>query len=334
MSFMISLRKADQSKGVAAPRYLVIDDTNQAIREIPKANDWADEVLAAFPQTAGVTGRVRPAGELLFLVHGFNVSQEAALKFHSDSLASLRKAGWNGELISYDWPSDGLVFAYLPDRANARASASQLVRSGISLLESRQRRDCAINVHLMAHSMGAFVTQQAVTWAYQDVPPGWTLGQVLLVAGDVDYTVFSANNTSAVKFDEHAGRLTAYCNRFDKALLVSNVKKIGLAPRLGRVGLPDDSPQMMAEVDCSDLFTAVDPGLGNDLDPVATHCFYFGREEFWQDAVLTLAGGIDRSVYPNRSPAIGARVANRFSLQVGPLAPDTYARALGRATSA
>src|SRR5262249_18017280 len=137
------------------------------------------------------------SGDILFLVHGFNVSHQAAKSFHLKCVKGLADQGWIGQVISYDWPSDGLVFAYLPDRANARAAASALVASGITLLEAAQRRDCTINVHVLAHSMGAFVAQQAFTWSYQDVPADWKVGQLMLAAADVDASVFSASNYSA-----------------------------------------------------------------------------------------------------------------------------------------
>ena len=164
----------------------------------------------------------------------------------------------------------------------------------------------------MAHSMGCFIVQQAFTWSYQDVPPDWHVGQLIFVAADVDATVFSEGNPSAKAFGAHAGRLTAYCNRYDKALLVSNAKRLDLAPRMGRVGLPDDAPEMMCEVNCSDLFDAAYPSLTAHLDPVETHCFYFDQPVFWQDVVLTLAGGLDRAVIPTRNLT---NLANRFDLR-------------------
>src|SRR5262249_6596004 len=162
--------------------------------------------IASFPATDDLrSGNSQRAGDVLFLVHGFNVSHQDAIKFHLECAKALTDAGWVGQLISYDWPSDGLVFAYLPDRSNARAAASPLVRNGIDLLEQAQQENCTINVHVMAHSMGGFVTQQAFTWAYQDVPPDWKVGQLLFVPADVDYTVFSAGNVSATAFAQHAG---------------------------------------------------------------------------------------------------------------------------------
>ena len=332
--FMITLRNADGSDGVGLARYITFDNAASPDVEYAQA-DWTARVLAGFPAAAPIGDdgvRVR-AGDILFLVHGFNVSHDAAKAFHMQCVAGLQTAGWTGQVISYDWPSDGLVFAYLADRADARAAASGLVTSGIALLEQTQRTDCAINVHVLAHSMGGFVVQQAFTWSYQDVPAGWKVGQLMFAAADVDYTVFSAGTPSAIAFGQHSARLTAYCNSYDKALLVSNAKRLDLAPRMGRVGLPDDTPSFMCEVDCSELFVAVDPGLLNDLSPVATHCFYFAQPEFWQDVVLTLAGGIDRGVFPTREVDDASPAQDRFILDPAGIGAADYATALARAAT-
>jgi hypothetical protein len=133
-------------------------------------------------------------------------------------------------------------------------------------------------------------------------------------------------------FTQHAGRLTAYCNRYDKALLVSNAKRLDLAPRMGRVGLPDDAPPIMCEVDCSLLFEKVDPGLGNDLSPSTTHSFYFSRPEFWRDVVLNLAGGTDRRMFPTRQPDPNGKIPNRFILDPAGISDAVYKTALIRSS--
>ncbi|HEY0437582.1 MAG TPA: hypothetical protein VGC92_13150, partial [Phenylobacterium sp.] len=118
-------------------------------------------------------------------------------------------------------------------------------------------------------------------------------------------------------------------NRYDKALAVSNAKRLEMAPRMGRVGLPDDAPSAMCEVDCSHLFDKVDPSLTSHLDPVATHRFYFDQKVFWQDVALTLAGGLDRSVFPTREPG---RKEDRFDLRTAAVSDDDYALNLKRAS--
>ncbi|MBX9884107.1 MAG: alpha/beta fold hydrolase [Novosphingobium sp.] len=331
MAFVVSLRSPSNERAIGKVRYLDIDDATGTVTT-RTADNWASRVIACF-EPRPVAGKNKPqrVGEILFLVHGFNVSAAAALAFHRKVERGLHGAGWQGMVISFDWPSDGLVFAYLDDRVDARAAASALTSSAIGLLEARQSADCIINVHVLAHSMGCFVTQQAVTWAYQDVRPAWRIGQVMLVAADVDESVFAADNTSAKSFAQYSGRLTAYVNKYDKALLASNAKRLTLAPRLGRVGLPDAAPPLMCEVDCSDLFKSVSTGIVEDLSPVATHCFYFDQPQFWRDAALTLMAGLDRSVIPTRLPNADKAVPNRFVLNKTALSPDDYGAAMGRA---
>jgi hypothetical protein len=331
-NFMITTRDADDETASGSARYLTFDETTGDETDFGDQPDqWLAELIGTFPSDISpVSGRPVLVGDIVLLVHGFNVSHAAACAFHVKCAQGLARAGWFGQLVSYDWPSDGLVFAYLPDRANARAAASTLVTSAIGLLERTQTAGCRIAVHVLAHSMACFVVQQAVTWAYQDVPAGWKVGQLIMVAADVDTTVFATGQDSAGKFDQHAARLTAYCNSYDKALAVSGAKRLDLAPRMGRVGLPDDTPAMMCEVDCSAYFDAHYPDLADQLNPVTTHSFYFAQDRFWQDVVLTLAGGIDRSVFPTRDPA-GA--SDRFILQPGMLDLARYRIALTRAAS-
>src|SRR6185312_14644963 len=314
--FMITLRNADGSDGVGPPRFLTFDDAAGPERMFD-TEEWVLRLIATFPTAAPSREGDEPprVGDILFLVHGFNVNHDAAKAFHVKCADALGAAGWQGQLVSFDWPSRGLVFAYLDDRSNARAAASALVTSGISLLEAAQKQNCTIDTHVISHSMGGFVAQQAFTWAYQDVPADWRVGQLIFVAADVDYSVFSAGAVSANSFANHAGRLTAYCNKYDKALLASNAKRLDLAPRMGRVGLPQDAPAFMCEVECGAVFDKVFPNdLADDLSPVTTHCFYFDQSEFWRDVVLTLAGGIDRSLIPTRVADPDTTLANRFIL--------------------
>jgi len=322
--YMITLRTADDGGDPSpTPRYLKLDNAGGEPKEM-LAGPWQAEIIAQFPKAADNTRY----GDIIFFVHGFNVDFESALQGHRQRSQSLAAAGFKGQVISFDWPSEGLTFAYLADRNHARLAANALVTCGISLLRDAQVDGCQVNLHVVAHSMGCFVVQQAFTWSYQDVPPDWRVGQLIMAAADVDATAFSANTPSAKAFGAHAGRLTAYCDRYDKALAVSNAKRLELAPRMGRVGLPDDSPDIMCEVDCSDLFDAAYPALSDHLSPETTHGFYFDQPVFWQDVVLTLAGGIDRAVMPTRAarPAV-----NRFVLESQPLAQADYDTALRRA---
>lgn len=328
--FMITTRKRGDDRAMGPARYLTFED--EAGPELDLGTNprrWLAQLMAGFapPETDNRVNPVR-SGDVLFLVHGFNVSHASARSFHMKCVAGLAAAGWHGQVISYDWPSDGLVFAYLDDRKKARDAADELVSAGIAVLQQAQQADCTIGVHVLAHSMGGFVVQQAFTWSYQDVPPDWRIGQILFASADVDHSVFSADTVTAKAFGRHGGRVTAYCNRYDKALAASNAKRLELAPRMGRVGLPDDAPALMCEIDCSGYFAAHYASIPDLLSPVVTHCFYFDQPVFWQDVTLTLAAGIDRSVFPTRTDG---PAANRYALKATDKA--TYAQALARAAT-
>jgi hypothetical protein len=63
---------------------------------------------------------------------------------------------------------------------------------------------------------------------------------------------------------------------------------------------------------------------------VTTHCFYFDQVEFWRDVVLTLAGGIDRSVIPTRLKDPNSTIANRFVLNPDGISLANFRSALAR----
>jgi hypothetical protein len=63
---------------------------------------------------------------------------------------------------------------------------------------------------------------------------------------------------------------------------------------------------------------------------VTTHCFYFDKPEFWRDVVLTLAGGIDRRVFPTREPDANNPIPNRFILDPAGVGDAAYKTALVR----
>src|SRR4051794_4302135 len=107
-SFMISVRKkGDDGKMAAAPRYLILDDAGAATEVTMTA--WRRAVLNAFPTT---NDQGLPKGNLLFYVHGFNVSFDHAREGDVDNIAKLKAQGWDGVYASFDWPSFGTAVGY------------------------------------------------------------------------------------------------------------------------------------------------------------------------------------------------------------------------------
>ncbi len=91
----------------------------------------------------------------------------------------------------------------------------------------------------------------------------WTVSQVLFAAGDVSALSMAAGNGKSESLYRHCIRLTNYSSRYDQALDLSNVKRLGVSPRVGRIGLPGDAPQQAVNVDCTAYYEKLaDPASG------------------------------------------------------------------------
>lgn len=257
-------------------------------------------------------------GDLLVFVHGYNNSLKIILDRHEQLERDLKAAGFKGALMTYCWPSDDKALNYLEDRHDAKRSAMQLVSGGIELLSIHQTTNCTINVHLIGHSTGAYVIREAFDDADDTALPNnaWSVSQLIFIAGDVSSGSMSEGNSSTNSLYRHCYRLTNYYSKYDSALKLSNAKRIGVAPRVGRVGLPSGAPGKAVDVDCSDYFQQLSTNKAvREADQVAQfgsfdHSWHIGNRTFISDLVETLKGDLDREVIPTRK----TRADGKFSL--------------------
>jgi pimeloyl-ACP methyl ester carboxylesterase len=270
-------------------------------KRLRKASVWGPD--------ARVPGRDR--GDILVFVHGYNNSQDTVMQRHDRLAADLGAVGFKGVVLSFDWPSEAMAINYLEDRHDAKLTAMQLVRGGIAVLAGLQTPDCAINIHLLGHSTGAYVIREA----FDDADDtrldnnGWAVSQVAFIGGDVSSGSMSAGNASTDSLYRHCARLTNYSNLSDSVLKLSNAKRLGVAPRVGRVGLPADAPRQAVNVDCTAYFQALatDPAV-MAADQTASigsfdHSWHIGNRVFARDLFEVIKGDLDRSVIPTRSSA-------------------------------
>jgi esterase/lipase superfamily enzyme len=252
------------------------------------------------------TGHAR--GDIVIFVHGYNNSPQLVLKRHRLLQHGLRTAGFKGALASFDWPAAESTVNYLEDRHDAKQTAMQLVTDGIALLADMQEPNCTINVHIIAHSMGALVVREAFDDA-DDVrlsQQSWMVSQLILVGGDVSQSSLGAGHAKGQALYNHCLRLTNYSSRHDFALKISNAKRVGLAPRVGRVGLPENAPAKAANVDCTDYFFALKTDAAkraaeqSDVLDEHGHSWYFANRLWMQDVFETLRGDFDRTEVPTR----------------------------------
>jgi len=318
--YVMSVRAVRAGRFVAdvgQPRFLMVPDGEDPLPgDAVAASGWYKAVRA---RSVWQNAQGEERGDILFIVHGYNMSETEVMQRHRRLTQDLRTLGFLGVVVSFDWPSDDKALAYLPDRHRAKNSALELVNSGIRYLSGRQSSDCAINIHLLGHSTGALVIREAFDDADDTAldNSGWNVSQILFAAADVSSDSMAADNPEAESVYRHCMRLTNYSNRHDEALDLSNVKRMGVEPRAGRIGLPADPPTKAVNVDCSAYYQQLssEPAVAASDQAVflglQSHSWFFGNRVFTRDLFATLIG-IDRDAITSRATdASGALILKR-----------------------
>lgn len=266
-------------------------------------DEWVRAVIDGAKVTVDATGEAR--GDILVFVHGYNNTPPIVLERHRKLQSDLQGFGFNGPVVSFDWPSGDKALAYLEDRHRAKLTAFQLVSDCIELFARMQATaNCQLNVHVLAHSTGAYVIREAFDDAdeHRGISSiNWTVSQLAFIAGDVTASAMSDGDADAESIYRHCIRLTNYSNPFDEVLQISNVKRAGLEPRVGRVGLPSTAPAKAVNVNCGEYYQS----MIQQRDPATiigskSHSWYFGDLVFTRDLAETLKGDLDRHAIDTR----------------------------------
>jgi pimeloyl-ACP methyl ester carboxylesterase len=241
-------------------------------------------------------------GHVLVFVHGYNNTIKAVHNRMVQLQIDLEAEGFHGLVVAFDWPSDDSTLNYLEDRWDAAEVALQLVQHGIEPLASRQRAGCDINVHLLGHSTGAYVIMEAFVNAQKQrklFKSDWRVAQVAFIGGDVSRDSLAADSDWSGPLFSRIMRLTNYSNGFDDVLAVSNAKRLGVSPRVGRVGLPLNCHGKSGNVDCTPFFEKLDPKKQPAFGTFC-HSWHVGNRIWARDLAMTLEGRIDRNAVPTR----------------------------------
>ncbi|WP_179381173.1 alpha/beta hydrolase [Jannaschia marina] len=183
-----------------------VDRAGGTIRlSLQRPDDWIDAIRAQSGD-----------GTILLTVHGYNTPQPRFLARLLDLEGRLRDAGFNGALVGFDWPSVKGALRYTTDRATATTTARSLVDHGIAPLRHHLPGH---RLHLMAHSMGCYVTLHALAQFGEGLGERW-FDQVLFTACDVDHRMMRKGQPGARLLANRAARFTHYYNRLDEVLAV------------------------------------------------------------------------------------------------------------------
>jgi esterase/lipase superfamily enzyme len=238
-------------------------------------------------------------GNILFFVHGFNTELTEFMVLHRRVVEGLRNQGYAGTVVGFDWPSDGHVLGYASDRLDARAAANLLMTEGIRPFSIAQQPDCDVNLHVLAHSMGCFLVREAFDYADDDhvtAQHSWTMSQVAFVAADISSKSMASDAANSRSLIRHSTRLTNYFSRHDEVLSVSEIKRIGVSRRLGRIGAPENRSDKVVNLDCS-AFYDQRPQLHGTRE---SHSWYFQTPQFYRDLNAVLTSKLDRDVIQGR----------------------------------
>ncbi|MBY6202058.1 alpha/beta hydrolase [Maritalea mobilis] len=308
MDYVFSVRSIRQGAFIAEPgasHFLAVPAHEPAPTpdHVIRKSAWVDAVFEAARHGQQNDG---PRGDILFYIHGFNTPQEVMLTRHRKIRAHLEGMGFEGVVVSFDWPAANMALNYLEDRLDAKMSAFRLVTEGIASFARLQRPDCFVNLHLIAHSTGAYVVREAFDDA--DDRPGvaahsWSVSQVMLISADVSSASLAADSSKSSSLYRHCVRLTNYHNPFDNVLSLSDIKRIGVAPRAGRIGIIDEPPQKAIDINCGPYFDANREGFAH-LDYPA-HTWWFEDALFMEDVLHTIRGAVDRREIPTRIASDG-----------------------------
>jgi hypothetical protein len=139
--------------------------------------------------------------------------------------------------------------------------------------------------------MGALVVREAFDDAddrQMMANVNWKISQLMIIAGDISSGSMSSDNSSTASLYRHSNRVTNYFNLYDSVLVLSNVKRVGVAPRVGRVGLPTDRPAHAVDVNCSAYWQTIPDS--QTVIGGRPHSWHIGDPVFTQDILETMWG--------------------------------------------
>ena len=243
---------------------------NPGIAEVSQKN----VKLGSKAMFTDIMSDMEKSSDVLIYIHGFNVSWFSAVGYALALQAMLQNSGTRDPeqsvlVILFTWPSDGMALpwaSYKSDRSEARGSGAAVGRAFLKArdflagLRDRAKKGgrelCGQDIHLLCHSMGNYLLQNALERTF-DFTPGNTLPRlfehVFLCAPDVDDTALEAGQPLA-QIDQISRNVTIYHNRGDKAMVISDYTK-GNPERLGGSGAahPALLHNKVHQVDCTQV---------------------------------------------------------------------------------
>jgi esterase/lipase superfamily enzyme len=192
------------------------------------SGDWA--VLGLDRRTSSDAARALAEAatgrDVLLYVHGYNETFETSVR----SAAQLSHAlEFQGRTALFTWPSGGKLFDYGYDRESALWSRDGFVQ----MLRALVNNPTVGRIHIVAHSMGTFLTLEALRELRSESDISARIGALVLASPDIDIDSFEQIVSTLGPL---ARRMTLIIDPGDRALAVSariagGVARAGAAER-------------------------------------------------------------------------------------------------------
>ena len=152
---------------------------------IARSRRGLDETAFFAELASHISGRIGSNRDVLLYVHGFNTSYDEA-RFRLAQIVDDGRFG--GVAALYTWPAAGSLLDY-----GAAKESATIARDALSKLMHRLSELPDVGrVHILAHSMGAWLAMEALRENAISGSPDLNgkLGDVMLAAPDIDLNVF------------------------------------------------------------------------------------------------------------------------------------------------
>jgi esterase/lipase superfamily enzyme len=195
-----------------------------------------DETAFYTELASHISGRIGSNRDVLLYVHGFNTSYDDA-RFRLAQISA--DARFGGVPALYTWPAHGSLLDY-----GAAKESATIARDALSRLLRRLSEVPDVGrVHILAHSMGAWLAMEALRENAISGSPDLNgkLGDVMLAAPDIDLNVF---RQQLARLDPSHVFVLIAAN--DRALSLSRTLA-GDRPRLGALDPNDPNDRAALE---------------------------------------------------------------------------------------
>ncbi len=195
-----------------------------------------DETAFYAELASHISGRIGSNRDVLLYIHGFNTSYDEARFRLAQIVADAR---FGGVTVLYTWPAAGSLLDY-----GAAKESATIARDALSKLIHRLSELPDIGrVHILAHSMGAWLAMEAMRENAISGSPDLNgkLGDVMLAAPDIDLNVF---RQQLARLDPSHISILVASN--DRALSLSR-RLAGDRPRLGALDANDPKDRAALE---------------------------------------------------------------------------------------